>query len=35
MFNAAAGPSLYGCCVSRDTKTYAANELSLAFELVE
>lgn len=33
LFNAAAGATLYGCCVSRDTKTYGANELSLAIIL--
>jgi hypothetical protein len=34
-FNAAAGGTLYACLVSRDTKTYGANELSLAFGLVD
>jgi hypothetical protein len=34
-FNAAAGATLYGCLVSRDTKTYGANELSLVFGLAE
>jgi hypothetical protein len=33
-FNAAAGANLYGCCVSRDTKTYGANELSLVFGFI-